>query len=382
MNVNQSATSFIVENSDIEKYSLNLVHYFIDKQDFAFINFQEKILENFNHDYYNIIYIYSSPLINDVNIEALSDKLTILKKNLRKQFYLFNQQILLIATNCTLDLTKIVLPKDVAVINATEKEKLFAHEIIKELFSDLITYPLELNFPTLAIKLNEINIAYAKKISTVFNKKQYFTNILFVGILALLYFFTFLNHFYANIPLLTEHLIVSQVNLKNYYYYTLITNSFVEVDFFWLIISIFFIITLGIRLEKTFGSIRYIIIMILSMLLTNAINFGLLGSPISGFIPIVYTFVGVFIYVVIIYRRFLAHMIKRLISFSFILLFLIVILGDYSSLFALTGALISGFVSAFIIGVPKTKNGNKIHRILSLGFVFILISLLISLGFK
>src|SRR5690554_2713524 len=154
MDIKEVANSFVVQKNELQRYSLNLVHYFLDKQEFAFINFKDKILENFNHDYYNIIWIYSDPLINDVNIDTLLDKLSLIKKRLRKKFYLFNQNFLIIATNCTLDLKKVLFPNNIDIINVTDKDNLCKNEIINTVFPDLINYPLNKDFASLALNIN------------------------------------------------------------------------------------------------------------------------------------------------------------------------------------------------------------------------------------
>ena len=99
-----------------------MIHYFLEKQDYSIFNFEEKILENFNHDFYHIVYIYSAPLYNDVNIDTLFEKIEIIKKRLRKNFFVLNPRILIVATNATIDFTRIDIPKNVDVINGTDNE--------------------------------------------------------------------------------------------------------------------------------------------------------------------------------------------------------------------------------------------------------------------
>ncbi len=379
MDFKRISSSFMIKNTTLENYSFNLVHYFMDKQDYTIFNFQEKILENFNHDYYNIIYIYSKPLFNDVNIESLLDKLEVIKKKLRKNFLLFNQQILVLATNCDMNTSKIIIPDNVDIINATDKEQLFNHDIIKTIYPNLLDYRLDLDFDTLSVRLNALSISYAKKISAVFNKKQFYVSILLALVIIGVYFFyTLANHN----PL--SHIILTKENLRKGYYHTLLTNHLFEYSILQLIISLFFIFSFGIRLEKIYGSIRYLMIIFLTMIFSNSLLLAFLNLseyPV-GFTPMVFTYVGSFIYVAILFRRFLAYTIKRILIFNSILLFIILLFGDVISLVSLIGALFTGFVSSFIVGIPKVKNGNLIHRILALVFVFILISLSISIGLK
>lgn len=372
-----------MDNNEIERYSLNIAHYFLEKHDYAFINLQEKILENFNHDYYNIIYIYSLPLINDVNIDALYEKLSLIKKNLRKQFFVFHQRILVIATNCTIDLSKIDFPPYVDVINGSNDESLFNNEIVKTLFPSLINYPLDKTLGNIAININEINIKYAKKIGNIFNKKQFIISILFIFMIIGIYFYNSIINLDNKYVDIIPYIILTKENILHHQYYTLLTNSLLEVNLFWLFIDIFFLFSLGIRLEKIFGSLRYFLILLLSIIFTNALNFAFnYNNYTIGFTSIIYAFVGMFTYVVIMYRRFLVHILKSIIIFNLFLLFIFVLFGNFSSLITFFGAFLTGFIGAFIVNIPDTKYGKTSHRVLSLVFIFILISLLVSLGLK
>lgn len=383
MNSNEVTTSFVVENNEIERYSLNLVRYFLDKEDFAFINFQEKILENFNHDYYNIIWIYSAPLINNVNIDTLLDKLMLIKKYLRKKFYLFNQRILIIATNCTLDLTKIVFPKSIDVINGSEKEQLLKNETIKTIYPELVNYSLDRDFARIAFDINEFNLKYFQKIGKIFNKKHFLATIILASALFSFYFNYVIDNIYNGLIDITPFFVLSNENIALNRFYVFLTNSFVEKNLFWLLINVLFIFSLGFRLEKIYGTIRYFLILLISIIFINAFHFAFnYHNYMTGFAPVLFTFGGMFTYVVIIYRRFLAHMINSIIFFIILLAPLIIFIGSFTTFITLVSAFISGFTGAFIFNIPKTKYGKISHRILSFVFIIILISLLISLGIK
>ncbi|QVK19161.1 rhomboid family intramembrane serine protease [Mycoplasmatota bacterium] len=384
MNMKRMSSSFVIENTELENYSLNLVHYFLDKEEYTIFNFEEKILENFNHDYYNIVYIYSAPLINDVNIDTLLDKLNIIKKRLRKNFFLFNQRFLIVATNCSLDFSKIDIPKNVDFINVTEKENLYTNDIIKQVYPDLSDYPLNISFQALPIKLNALSVAYAKKISSIFNKKQYTVNIVLSILIVSAYCLSLYSSIFHNIPNISSYIVLTRENIDKHYFHTLLTNNLYDYNLFSIVISLFLILSFGIRLEKIYGSIRYLGIILMTMLFTNSILFAFSNYqtyPV-GFTPIVYTFVGSFIYVVILYRRFLANSFKRILYFNMFLFFMILVLGDSWSLISLVAALLAGFACSFIVGIPKAKNGNMKHRLLALIFVGILILLSISIGLK
>ncbi len=375
MNSHRFYQPFVIKNTDLERYAFNLMQYFLDKEDYAIINFEEKILENFNHDYYNIIYIYNAPLINDVNIETLLEKLDLLKKRLRKQFLLFNQNILVLGTNCTIDFSKVDIPDNVDFINVSERSFLNKSGIIRQIYPQLISYPLDLSFEILTYRLNEIGIAYAQNIKKIFNKNHFLIN------LFLLLAIFIINYI---LPMISRYLIMTKEGLANHQYYTLLTNNLVDVNLISIILSGFFILSFGIRLEKIYGSLRFLGIIFITMIFSNAFLLAFINSDtyVIGFTPIIYTYVGSFIYVILIFRRFLAYMLKRILVFNVLLIFLMFILGDVVSLVSLIGAFISGFIASFIIGIPKAKNKNITHRLIAAVFTVILVTLLVSIGLK
>ncbi|MDF2698551.1 MAG: Rhomboid family [Haloplasmataceae bacterium] len=377
MQMERVAKSFVIENTELENYSMNLVHFFLDVHNYSIFNFEEKILENFNHPYYNIVIVYSSPIHNDVNIDVLLEKLMIIKKNLLSKFLVIHANILIIATNCTLKKDFFELPKNIDFVNATEKEMLFKDEIISDVFSEILEYHLDLSFETLTFKINMLNIEYAKKVSKIFNKKKVIGNIFLIGFLILSFF---LNLFFYE---LNQYFILSRNHIVNNYYFTFLTTTFYEMSPFSLILSIFLLLTLGVRIEKIYGTFRYLLIILLSVIFSNTLVFAFdYHDMIIGFTPIIYTLISSFIYVFLLFRRFLAFTIKRvlfLISFFFII-FLAVL--DYTVIYSMIGALIGGFVTSFIIGVPDADNGSRIHRIIAAIFYMIFIILNITFGIK
>lgn len=370
--MNFTEVRYPIEVSEKEKLAVNIMSYFLEKQDYAIFNFQEKILENFNHDYFNIIYIYTEPLINDVNIESFLDKINLMKKLLRKKFFLFHQSILVIALNCSLDMTKITLPKDVDVVCISDKESLAQNEIIN-FFPDLLIYPLDLNFDSLAKKLTFLSYKYTKRLSSIFNKKSFIISIILVVLILALFTYSL----YVDISPL---LLLTKGNVQKYHFYTFITNSFIEFNLIWLLIDVFFIITFGRRIEKIYGSLRYLIIIILAIIFSNTLNFALKWEY-YGFTPIIYAFIGMFTYNIIVFRRYFAHMIKRLLILTSFTIILMLIFNDFNSIIQLLANIIIGVILGFIVGIPKVKNGKIRERFISLFLFLIIITLLISLGF-
>lgn len=374
----------MIENTVLENYSFNLVHYFLDKQGYSIFNFEEKILENFNHPYYHIVYVYSKPLYNDVNIETLFEKIAIIKKKLKRDYLLFNPSILILATNCTIDFSKVDIPKNIDFLNATNKDSLYCDNLFNQIYPDFLNFSLDLTFEELSIKLNTLNILMAKKLNTIFNKKHYIVNIILVLSIVLIYFLDKLSLNIPNIPQFAEIIVLTRENIKNQYYYTFLTNNLYDSDLFSIVISVLLILTFGIRLEKIYGSLRYLGIIILTMIFTNAMLFAFIHTDyyVVGFTPIIYTYVGSFFYVVMLFRRYLAHTLKRILKFNLIFFIFIALFSSSMALISLIGSLIAGFVCAFIIGVSNVNNGNKKHRILALLLVLILIILCIQIGLK
>lgn len=382
MKYKKVTSSFAIGNTELEKYSFNLVHYFLDKQDYAIFNFEEKILENFNHDYYNIVIVYSKPLVNEVHYETLLEKLTIIKKKLRKKFFLFNQRILVLATNCSMDLTKMEAPQNIDMINASEQEILFQNEIIQQVYPDLESFSLDLTFDVLSYKLNSLSIVYAKKIGSIFNKKGYFINILLAILLMLPYVpYLWYTDSFNKIKI---YLLLTHDNIAHFRYYTLLTNNFNETYLYLIIIDIFLIISLGFRIEKIFGSIRYAAMLVVTMVFSNAFIFAFVPGEnyLIGFTPVIYAYIGIFIYVILMFRRFLAYIIHKMFGFSIIFILMIFLFGRAIDFYLLIGGILSGFASAFIVGIPKVKNGTLLNRGFAFIFLGILTVLSLSIGLK
>ncbi len=384
MDIKKIQSSFMIENTVLENFSFNLVHYFLDRHGYSIFNFEEKILENFNHPYYHIVYVYSKPLFNDVNIETLFEKIAIIKKKLKRDYLLFNPSILILATNCTLDFSKIDMPKNVDFVNATEKEKLYNDEIFKQVYPDVLDFSIDLSFEDLSIKLNAISILMMKKLNSIFNKKHYIVNLILVSLIILIYLLDRFSHNIFNISQIIDTIVLSRDNIKDKYYFSFLTNNLYDPELFSIGISVLLILTFGVHLEKIYGSLRYLGIILITMIFTNAMLFAFINSEdyIVGFTPIIYTYIGSFFYVVVLFRRYLAHTLKRILKYNLIFFILILFFGSLASLISLIASLIAGFVCAFIIGVSNVKNGNNKHRVLAFVFVLILIILCILIGLK
>lgn len=371
-------------NSDLEHYAYNLIHFFLDKHGYTILNVEDKILENFNNSYYNIIYIYTHPLINDVNIDDLMEKVDLIKYNLKRQFFLFNQRILIITLNCSIDVEQIDLPKNVDIVNASDKSQLTKDNILTQYYPDIVDYPFDLDPAMLAYRINNLSMAYINQVSQAFNRKDKYVNIILGIIIVIIYLYQFLLNMFEGLPDIYPYLLLTKGNIEKFWFYTLITNNLVSLNYITVFFSIFFIITIGLRLERIYGSLRYLAIIASSMIFTNAMIFAFAASEayLTGFTPIIYAFLGAFILVIIYYRRFLAMLLKRIILYSVLLLLLLVLLGDTVNIIALLSAFIAGFVSSFVIGLPNHKGDNKLHRIVAGVCYLVLVVFGLFIGLK
>ena len=180
-------------NSDLEHYAYNLIHFFLDKHGYTILNVEDKILENFNNSYYNIIYIYTHPLINDVNIDDLMEKVDLIKYNLKRQFFLFNQRILIITLNCSIDVEQIDLPKNVDIVNASDKSQLTKDNILTQYYPDIVDYPFDLDPAMLAYRINNLSMAYINQVSQAFNRKDKYVNIILSIIIIIITIIIIIN---------------------------------------------------------------------------------------------------------------------------------------------------------------------------------------------
>lgn len=369
---------FIIKNTETENYSLNIVYYFLENEDYTLFNFPEKILENFNHGYYHIIMVYSEPLLNDVNLEVLYDKINMVKKQLLKTFFYINPKLLIISTNNDMRLDKIETPKGVTIISANRKDELTSNEVIQEIYPELQNKPLNIPFEELTHNINKVNIEYAAKLNKIFNKKRYAVNFSLIFLLIStfivhLFFFDLMPYFAINRDVFNEGNI-----------YQLLTNNLYYSDVITIIFSTFILFNFGLLIEKIYGSLRYIVIVLMTFITSNALLLAFIDQdtyPV-GFVMMIYGLIGAFIYTFLVFRRFLAYTIKRTLYFLVFAVIFFLIFMDFTYFTAMIGALLGGIIASFIVGIPHARNSTLKNRGLSLIYSILLIVLAVSIGLK
>jgi rhomboid protease GluP len=372
---------FMIENTETERFSFQLISYFMEHEDYTVFNFKEKILENFNHAYYQIILIYSHPLHNDVNIEALFEKVTVMKHQLRRTFFSFNPSILVLCTNSDLKLDKIEAPKNVALlklIGADVREQDLI-DVYPKLRETHLKEPIEL----ITLNINRLSLGYAKKINQIFSKKR------FAGTLILLMLLTFsylIGKFYPTVyeSILAPLIFFDKSDFKPYQVYQLITNSLVFEPLLSLVINGIILFNFGLMVERLFGTWRYLLIIALTFILSNSLMHAFSPYEIIsvGFSPVIYGLIGAFIYAFLVFRRLLAYTLRRMMvffAFAFIFLFILFDLAFFTSM---VGAGLGGLVAAFIVGIPNARNSSFKNRTLTSVFTVLVITLAVLISMK
>jgi membrane associated rhomboid family serine protease len=373
---------FMIENTETERFSFQLISYFMEHEDYTVFNFKEKILENFNHAYYQILFIYSKPLHNDVNIEALFEKISIMKQQLRKTFFSFNPSILVLCTNSELKLDKIETPKNVTFVNlegAEElKEKVDLLEVYPKLGVVSVKQPIEL----ITLNINRLSLGYAKKINEIFSKKR-FGGTLFI-LMVLTFSYLLGSFFPETYKALEPYILFNKADFKPYQVYQLITNSFIYEPLFSLFINGIILFNFGLMIERLFGTTRYLFIVALSFILSNSLMHAFTPYEVAsvGFSPLIYGLIGAFIYAFLVFRRLLAYTLRRMmVFFGFAFIFLFVFF-DLAFLTSMIGAGLGGIIGAFIVGIPNARNSSFKNRALTFIFTVLVMTLGVLISIK
>lgn len=370
---------FLIQNTESERFSFELIERFMREEDYTVFNVEEKILENFNHAYYQIVYIYSAPLLNDGHLETLFEKISAMQLQLRKTFLSFHSRILVIATNCEIRLDKTEAPKHVQLVSINNERELKEHALIKEFYPVLLNQPYQAPLPIITLNINKLSLEYAQKMNKVFNKKSFlvtgFLLAYFSLVLVLGQFFPYLYNDF--IPLL-------RLNHHEFSIIGLLGNSFLYADPITTVVNILILIQFGLMMERIYGSLRYLFILLLSILLSNTLIFAF-GSYVSisfGFSPIIYGLFGAFVYSFLVFRRLFAYTLRKMMSFFVLSFIFLILFFDIAFFVAILGAFIGGLMGSFIVGIPYARNSTRTYRLLTTVLMAVILFMGVLIGLK
>lgn len=370
---------FQIEDTEVERFSFEIIEHLMRDEAYTLFNVEEKVLENFNHAHFQIVYIYSAPLLNDAHLELLFEKLDIMKHELRRSFLAFRPKILVIATNCDLDLEAIEPPKGVQFVQVKNPEDLRHHALFQQVFPTLVERPFKGSLPLITLNINRLNLQYVKDMQAVFSKHSFIVTFMTIALLLGMFL---IRQFNPGVYQEIEPLLV--LNANRFSPHTLITNSLLPISVLSIIFDIFFLIQFGLLIERMYGSLRYSLILLLSILLSNTMLFAFRSTPIIslGFTPVIYGLFGSFAYAFLVFRRLLVHAFRRLLTFLILMLFVLLIFFESAYFMAIFGALVGGLISSFVVGIPYARNSTFKIRFSSCLLLIALIVIGLFIGFK
>ena len=370
---------FKIENTEVERFSFELIEYFMREEAYTMFNIEEKILENFNHADYQIIYIYSEPIINNAHLDILFEKINVMKHQLRRSFFSFRPKILVVATNADMNLDDVETPNNVQMVKVSNVNDLQNHSLFKECYPTIVNRPFNNSLPQITLNINRLSFQHAADLHAIFNKRSFMVTLLTITlVVSMLLIGQFNPHAYSQI----RSLLILDAN--RFAPYALITNSLLYISAFSTIFDIFIMVQLGLLIERMYGSLRFFTILIVSAILSNTLLFAFRPEAAFtlGFTPIIYGLFGAFVYAFLVFRRLLAYPFRRMLMFLIFVLFLLVTLFDPSYLMAVIGAFIGGLITSFVVGIPHARNSTFKNRFTSGVLLAVLVIIGLFIGLK
>ncbi|ERJ13828.1 rhomboid family intramembrane serine protease [Haloplasma contractile] len=374
--------TYEIRYSDKEELALNIVNYFLKKENFSLFNIPEKMLENFSHPLYDLVFISTERLHSSEAIVHLEHKLKSVKKKMTKTYLIPSPSILFISVDCNIKFDVDQLPKNVEFVSIDSVEDLLSHPIILEDFPAIKTANLTHSFSELSQLINKEGILHLRKIRSMLTYTDKPWGYILLISLNVLWFlsFAYLNVLENQTDQIRPFALTQQ-GVQEGAYWLFITNSFVSRDIFQLIAAAIFTSYFGRFTEKLYGTMRFLGIALFSIGLSNSVSFALTTEHQFGFFPIVIGLVTAIGYASFNYRRYLMMSFRKMVVPFIGIFFIYAFITSYNELIAISGAFLGGLLGSVILGLPKKKSKSILKRILFLlGYLAILsISILTGL---
>src|SRR5690625_221775 len=205
-------------------------------------------------------------------------------------------------------------------------------------------------------KLSSILAAHKKNLSSIINygKPKLTNTIIFINIFIFL--LLSLNGGSTNIQTLIDFGAKENSLIMNGEWWRLITSAFLHIGMIHLLMNMIALFYLGSIVEKTFGTVRFIVIYIFSIIGGSLISFTFHTNVSAGASGAIFGLFGALLFFTIVYKQvFFKTMGKNLLLLLMInIIFGIIFPGI--DMGAHIGGLVTGFLTAGMLYVPNKKN--------------------------
>lgn len=360
--------------SEKDDMILKILHYFITKEDYkpVIINGVENEiwLENFENDVklirININYIHNEEQLNYDYFKVKS-----IMKSIKKNTLSFKMNVI----NLLLDTgenVKIKANKNIETIKVNKVTDIKKNKTMQDLFPNIKTAEFTdktdvLEFFKLTEDMNETTMKNEKKLAKIFSPKKpiiTYSLIIINTLIFLLSLFNIVNIEDMNMMFGANYALVASGE-----FYRLFTCMFFHADLLHLIFNMYALYILGTRVERYYGSKRYIVLYLISGLVASLFscvfnNINVISIGASGAIFGLFGSIAYFTYH---YRGTLREFLTSGIIPTLLLNLIIGFANTGIDMAAHIGGIIGGLLIAMSIGIgDKTRKNDNINGIIVL----------------
>ena len=360
--------------SEKDDMILKILHYFITKEDYkpVIINGVENEiwLENFENDVklirININYIHNEEQLNYDYFKVKS-----IMKSIKKNTLSFKMNVI----NLLLDTgenVKIKANKNIETIKVNKVTDIKKNKTMQDLFPNIKTAEFTdktdvLEFFKLTEDMNETTMKNEKKLAKIFSPKKPIITYSLIIINTLIFLLSLFN--IVNIDDMYMMFGANYELVASGEFYRLFTCMFFHADLLHLIFNMYALYILGTRVERYYGSKRYIVLYLISGLVASLFscvfnNINVISIGASGAIFGLFGSIAYFTYH---YRGTLREFLTSGIIPTLLLNLIIGFANTGIDMAAHVGGIIGGLLIAMSIGIgDKTRKNDNINGIIVL----------------
>lgn len=360
--------------SEKDDMILKILHYFITKEDYkpVIINGVENEiwLENFENDVklirININYIHNEEQLNYDYFKVKS-----IMKSIKKNTLSFKMNVI----NLLLDTgenVKIKANKNIETIKVNKVTDIKKNKTMQDLFPNIKTAEFTdktdvLEFFKLTEDMNETTMKNEKKLAKIFSPKKPIITYSLIIINTLIFLLSLFN--IVNIDDMYMMFGANYELVASGEFYRLLTCMFFHADLLHLIFNMYALYILGTRVERYYGSKRYIVLYLISGLVASLFscvfnNINVISIGASGAIFGLFGSIAYFTYH---YRGTLREFLTSGIIPTLLLNLIIGFANTGIDMAAHIGGIIGGLLIAMSIGIgDKTRKNDNINGIIVL----------------
>jgi len=373
----------ITEINNRDMISMKLLHYFITKKNYNPIIVQgvenEIWLENLDEEY-KVVRIVNNYIHNDEQMDFDVFKTKRMVKKIKRKTFTFSIKALNILTDVGDNVDRTREFPMVDVVYASNEEELLNNNVVKENLSDLrenMNYSEEgfQLFLKITEEINNKNRRDSKENDRIFEPKKIIVNYVILGILALIFLFSFLFN-------KSDYLIlkfgVSGPLIRAGDYFRLLTGAFIHTDILHLLTNGYALYIVGNQIENFYGKKKFIIIYLISALTGSLLSICMHDTFSIGASGAIFGLLGSLLYFGYHYRVYFGSVIINKVLPVIIINLIIGFTLSGIDNFAHIGGLIGGILSSMALGI-NSKDGKR-EKINGIILTVIYIVFLVYLG--